>query len=143
MTSLMRREPFGDVQSLRRGRERRVEDSAQRSTGPVASIAPALDMYETENEYVIKLDVAGVDPEEIEIKLIGDSLTIKGEIESGPEDKAYIWRERRSGQFVRMLELPQGADAANVVAEFANGVLMLILPKLEETKPRSIQVKVK
>jgi HSP20 family protein len=101
-------------------------------------------MYETENEFVIKLDVAGVDPADIEVTLFGDSLTIKGEIktEADSEGKDYIWRERRSGQFVRTLEMPQIADAANVTAEFESGILTLVVPKSEEAKPKSVQIKV-
>ena len=145
MASLIRREPFAEAQSLRQATERFLGDGVGNTARSTAFVAPALDMYETENEYVIRLDVAGIDPQDIEVRLVGNTLTIKGEItgENAPEGKNYIWRERRFGQFMRALEVPRGADASNVAAEFENGILTLIVPKLEETKPKSIQIKIK
>jgi len=144
MTSLMRREPYGELESVNQAMNRFLDDSLVRSSRS-ADIAPALDMYETDNEYVIKIDVAGADPEGIEVRLVGDGLTIKGEIKSDGEvnGRTYIWRERRSGQFIRALQVPQGGDASQLSAEYDSGVLTLIVPKAEETKPKSIQIKVK
>jgi HSP20 family protein len=145
MTDLMRREPYGGVQPLRNAMNRLFEDSFVRSSETASALSPALDMYETDNEFIIKLEVAGVEPGDIDIQVVGDSLTIRGEIKSETESEGrhYLWRERRCGRFIRNLQLPDSADTGNVEAEFSKGILQLTVAKREETKPKSIQIKIK
>jgi len=102
-------------------------------------------MYETDQEVVIKTSVPGVKPEDIDITVVGDTLTIKGETkaEEKVERANYIRQERRYGAFSRSLTLPTSIVAEKAKAEFENGVLTLTLPKAEEVKPKTIKVKAK
>jgi HSP20 family protein len=105
---------------------------------------PAVDIYETDEGLVVKAAVPGIKPENIDINIVGDSLTIKGEVTQQEErsERHYIRRERRYGSFARVLSIPEVA-VDNVTAEFANGVLTILLPRPESAKPRTIEVKSK
>ena len=100
-------------------------------------------MCETDQDVVVKSSVPGVKPEDIDITIIGDTLTIKGETkaEEKVEKANYIRQERRYGAFRRSLTLPTTIVAEKAKAEFESGVLTLTLPKAEEVKPRTIKVK--
>jgi HSP20 family protein len=149
MTNIVRWEPFGDLVSLREAMDRLFEESFVRpsSRWPVEAGAQALalDMYETEDAVVVKTAVAGVKPEDIDISVTGDVLTIKGETtsEEEVEEERYIRRERRYGAFNRSVAIPVSIVAGKAEAEFENGVLTLTLPKAEEVKPKAIKVKAK
>jgi HSP20 family protein len=105
-----------------------------------------LDVIENDNEFVVKADIAGIDPEEVEITYTNNTLTLKGEVkderEEGKEDSRYHLRERRYGSFVRSISMPGTIDVENIKADSENGVLVLHLPKKEEVKPKRIEVKV-
>jgi len=105
---------------------------------------PAVDMYETEDQVVVKAALPGIKPEDIDVKIVGNSLSIKGEVKQEQEHKGrqYIRRERRYGSFSRVISIPD-VDADKVTAEFENGVLTLKLPKPESAKPHVIEVKSK
>ena len=100
-----------------------------------------LDAYSTEEEIVILASLSGLKPEDVEITIEGDTLSIKGEIPDPPENVDSILRERRHGPFSRTLtfNIPVQADKAE--ASFKNGLLTLTIPKAEEIKPRTIKVK--
>jgi HSP20 family protein len=103
------------------------------------------DVIETRDNVVVKLSAPGVKPEDIEIAVVGDTLTIKGEMKSEDqfEEGNYLRKERRFGSFQRAFSLPASVASDKAKAEFENGVLMLTLPKAEEAKPRSIKVTMK
>jgi HSP20 family protein len=105
----------------------------------------ALDMYETDNEVVVKMSVPGVKPDELQVEVTGNELTIKGEArsEEGSKERNYIRRERRYGKFTRTVILPDYVQADKASAEFEHGVLALRLPKVEAAKARTIPVKAK
>lgn len=102
-----------------------------------------LDVYETDNEMVLKASLPGLKPEEVDISLSGDILTIKGETREEKEVKEedYLRRERHYGAFSRSMSLPSGLNTDKIEAVFENGILTLTIPKAEEVKPRSIKVK--
>ena len=104
-----------------------------------------VDMYETEDSVVVTAAVPGVKPEDIDITVTGDTLTIKGETRAEEEVKEenYIRRECRYGSFCRSLTVPVSIVADKAEAEFENGVLTLTLHKAEEVKPKPIKVKAK
>ncbi len=106
---------------------------------------PALDVAETDEAVVVKMEVPGVDPKAIEVSIAGDTLTIRGEKHAETEEKGRSWHrvERSRGRFERSLTLPSPIDAEKVSAECRDGVLTLELPKREEARPKSIQVTVK
>ena len=100
-----------------------------------------LDVYSTDNELVIRASVAGVEPEDVEITIEGDRLTIKGETSAPLENVEYHIQERRSGPFGRTLTLNIPVDADSAEATFQNGELTLIIPKAEEVRPKVIKIK--
>jgi len=149
MANLVRWEPFRDLISLREAMDRLFEESFIRPrAGWLAPLGPetlVVDMYETDESVVVKTSVPGVKPEEIDITITGDTLTIKGEtkVEEKVEKTNYIRQERRYGAFSRSVTLPTTVVAEQAKAEFEHGVLTLTLPKAEEVKPKSIKVKTK
>jgi len=149
MASLVRWEPFRDLISLREAMDRLFEESFIRPRvgwlAPLGAGALAVDMYETDQDVVIKSSMPGVKAEDLDITITGDTLTIKGETktEEKVEKANYIRQERRYGAFCRSLTLPTTIVAEKAKAEFENGVLTLTLPKAEEVKPKTIEVKAK
>jgi HSP20 family protein len=149
MADLIRRDPVRDMVSLRDAMDRLFEESFVRPFGglPRFSGAPqelALDMYETDDNLVVEASLPGFKPDEVDISVEGSTLTIKGEHEENREEEQegkYHFRERRYGSFQRTVSLPADIKADEAEASFENGVLKLTLPKLEESKPRRIQVK--
>lgn len=105
----------------------------------------AIDMYRTDNAVVIVASAPGVDPDEIEIRAVGNTLTIKRETrqEKKVEEKDYARREFRVGRFSRTLALPRDVDSTKATAEFKHGELTITVPTREESKPRSIKIKSK
>ena len=149
MTNLVRWEPFSDLVSLREAMDRLFEESFVSPRAgwpvPVEGGALAVDMYETDDDVVVKSAVPGIKPEELDITVTGDTLTIKGETKSEQEVKEenYVRREMRYGSFSRTVALPSSIVADKAKAEFENGMLTLTLPKAEEVKPKAIKVKAK
>lgn len=149
MTNLVRWEPFRDLVSLREAMDRLFEESFIRpQTGwlaPTEAGGLAVDVYETEDAVVVKSAIPGVKPEDIDITITGDTLTIKGEtkFEEEVKEENYVRREMRYGSFSRTLPVPASVVADDADAEFEDGVLTLTLPKAEEVKPKAIQIKAK
>jgi len=149
MAELMRWDPFREVVSLREAMDRLLDEAFTRplslSLGESLAWMPQIDMYQTEDEVVVKATVPGVKPEDLHITVTGDVLTIRGEVKQEEEikDAAYHIRERRYGTFSRSLPLPVPVLTDKAKAEFENGVLTLTLPKAEEVRPKTIEVKAK
>ena len=105
----------------------------------------ALDVIENDEEFIVKADVAGINPEDIEITYTDNNLSIKGEMtkerEEEGEEGRYHLRERRYGTFSRTISMPGTVDVEDIQAETKNGVLQIHLPKKEEVKPRRIEIK--
>jgi HSP20 family protein len=106
--------------------------------------APAVDLKENEQEYSLEADLPGMKKEEIDITVVDNVITLKGERkhETETKEKDYHRVERRYGSFERSFEIPGGFDADKIAAHFDNGVLRVTLPKREESKPKQIEVKV-
>jgi HSP20 family protein len=107
--------------------------------------APAVDIYETENELVLKADLPDVDLKDIDVRVENQTLTIAGErkFEQQESGKGYHRIERNYGTFVRSFSLPNTFDTEHIAADFKNGVLSVTLPKKEAAKPRQVKVEVK
>jgi len=149
MAKLTRWEPFRDLITLREAMDRLFEESFVRPfeswLSPSGEGTLAVDMYETPEEVVVKASLPGVNPEDVDVSVVGDVLTIKAESKAEEEakDANYIYRERRYGVFSRSLRLPTNVQSDKATAEYANGVLTLTLPKAEEVKPKRIKIKTK
>ena len=146
MNSLIPRQPFGGLMSLHRAMNHMLGSALVRPPlfGPLG-IDLALDMYETNGDFVVKATMSGVEPEDIHISVLGDALTIRAEIkaEKNVEEHRYLLRERSHGNFSRTITLPSGVEADKAQAEFEQGMLTLTIPKSRKAKTNSIQVKVK
>ncbi len=137
-------DPFGDAES---SPMRLFQDAVSRLLSePPASRpwAPPVDIFETENELVVKADLPDVDQKDIDINVENGTLTLKGErrFEKKTDNQGYHRIERSYGSFVRYFGLPDSVDTEKVRAEYKNGVLTVTLPKKEAAKPRAIKVEV-
>ena len=146
--------PFSDIVSLREAMDRLVEQSVvqpRRGAG-APSLAGAklmpIDLFEEDSGYVLKAYVPGVKAEDVEIGAESETVTIKAHIPGEAEKEgaaAYRWLvgELGYGDVVRTVTLPAAIDAGKIEASVENGVLMVIVPKAEEAKPRKIAVMAK
>ena len=107
--------------------------------------APAVDIYETENELVLKADLPDVELKDIDVRVENQTLTIAGErkFEKNDAVKGYHRLERSYGRFTRSFAVPSSFDTENIAAGYKNGVLSVSLPKKEAAKPRQIKIEVK
>ena len=112
---------------------------------PERGWAPAVDLKETEDAYVIEADVPGLKKDEIGLVIVDNVVTLKGERKNEHESTngGYHRFERRYGSFQRSFEIPGGFENDKVEANYTHGVLTVTLPKREEAKPKQIEVKVK
>jgi len=151
MADLVRWEPFRDMMTLRDAMGRLFDESLVRPFGgwPFGSReetpVPAIDMYQTDSDVVVKATLPGLKPEEVEISLSGNSLEIKGETKEESEGKQgdYYYRERSYGSFQRCLTLPVEIKSDEVEATFDNGLLVLKMPKAEQVKAKQIKIQAK
>ena len=116
------------------------------SKGPNdSSLVPAIDLHENEDSYSVKAELPGVKKEDIDISVHDGLLTINAESHHQHEDKEgrrVIHQERRSGKYVRAIRLGKDVDDSNVKAKYSDGILELELPKLEEVKPKKIEISI-
>jgi len=106
---------------------------------------PAVEMYDKEDKVIVRAELPGMKKEELDISVLGDTLTIKGERKAKSEVKGedYYRCELCYGKFSRSVALPAAVDAGKVEANYENGILEITLPKAEEAKPKKVEVKVK
>lgn len=114
-------------------------------TVPLTTWTPACDIYETDKEVVLKIEVPGVKKEDVKVSLENTTLTIRGErkFEEEVKKENYHRVERNYGEFLRTFTLPAFIDETKILADFKDGLLTVTLPKREEAKPKAIEVKVK
>ena len=143
MANTTRWNPVRDMITLREAMDQLFNERYARnggeSRGQYAWQLP-IDAYATEDAIVIEADVPGVKPEEVDVTLEGDTLTIRGELKNRAENHNYLLRERPNGNFERVMTINTPIDNDKVSAEFSNGVLTLTLPKAEAVKPKQIKV---
>ena len=147
MVNITRFDPFGEMVTLRQAMDRLFEDpfvsplSLRMYNGDGAS--PAVDVHQTADEIVVTAALPGVKPEDVEITITGQTLSIRGEMKADEkvERDQYLYRERRFGTFSRQIQLPVRVQGDAATATYENGVLTLRIPKAEDVKPRQIQVK--
>ena len=143
--AITRWDPFQEMVSLRDAMDRLFQESVIRPTTRLLTreIGPAMDIYGTDNEVMVKCALPGVRPEDVDISMTGDLLTIKGEmkVDETIKQEDYYLQERRYGAFTRSVTIPMPVVADKAEAKFEHGVLTVTLPKAEEVKPRSIKVK--
>lgn len=145
--SITNREPWREMRTLREAMDELLQESfvrpgqrrMERPQEPRMRLP--LDVYATPEEIVIVASLPGLTPEEVDITLDGDRLAIQGELRPPLENVDYLFQERLYGPFSRTLTLNVPINEDEAEAVFENGVLTLTLPKAEESKPKSIEVK--
>jgi HSP20 family protein len=144
---LVRWDPFRDLVSIQDelsrlfGRTYGGSEAMRPSAGGVWM--PSMDVYETEDKIVAKVELPGIDPSKVDVSVEDSTLTVSGDREFSDEVKEenYHRVERRYGSFTRAITLPQTADTEKVDASFDKGVLTIEIAKAEKAKPKKIQVK--
>ena len=144
--SIVRFEPFRGVTSLQEQINRLFNEAFDRSTeeGSLTTWAPSVDIYETEHELVVKADLPDVKPEDLDIRVENNILTIRGErkFEKKVDEDKYLRVERSYGSFSRSFSLANTVNTEAIKADYKDGVLTLTIPKREEAKPKQIKVHV-
>jgi len=139
-------EPFRGASTLQEQVNRLFGNALERSAeeSNLTSWAPAVDIYETEHELVVKADVPEVDPKDLDIRVENNILTIRGErkFEKKVNEENYLRVERAYGTFSRSFSLANTVNSEAIKADYQNGVLTLTIPKREEAKPKQIKVNV-
>ena len=145
MTSLIRFSPTSDMRSLQREIDRMFESFFPRADGDQeqAVWTPRVDLAETEDVYLVHLDVPGMKKDELTINYQDGTLSISGErkFEEKEENANFVRVERRFGHFYRSFELPKAVNAEQIDASYHDGVLDIRIPKAEESKPKAIKIK--
>ncbi|RKY42885.1 MAG: Hsp20/alpha crystallin family protein [Candidatus Makaraimicrobium thalassicum] len=143
-------DPFRDLEAIQNEMNRMFDSSLVRWGGRDSGLlegawSPAIDVYDSKDNVMVKADVPGMKKDEIDVSVHGDTLIIKGEKKQEKEtkEKDFVRTERFYGAFNRALRLPATIDAAKVSASYKNGVLELVLPKKEESKPKQLKIDIK
>lgn len=146
MKTLTRWEPFRGVSTLQDQMNRLFDDIIGRTNeeSSLAAWAPAVDIYETEHELIVKADLPDVDPKDLDVRVENNVLTIRGErkFEKKVDEENYLRVERAYGSFSRSFSLANTVNPEAIKADYHNGVLTLSIPKREEAKPKQIKVNV-
>ncbi|HEX7601808.1 MAG TPA: Hsp20/alpha crystallin family protein [Polyangiaceae bacterium] len=137
MPKLEKWTPFRELDLMDRRMRRFFED-----LGVVPALTPAADVYETDGELVVELEVPGFDEKELEIEVRDHTLSIIGERteETEKKEKTLRMHERLEKRFERRFELPAGIDGEHVAAEYTKGVLTVHVPKTSHEQPRKVEI---
>jgi HSP20 family protein len=146
MNSITRWDPFRNISSLQEQVNRLFESGIQSrdDNSALTTWAPAVDIYETENELVLKADLPAINEKDLDIRVENNTLTIRGERKFGSEVKEdnYLRVERTYGSFSRSFGLPNTVNTESIKAEYKNGVLTVEMPKRAESKPKQVKINV-
>jgi HSP20 family protein len=146
MTNMTRWEPGREFVTLREAMNRLFEDSfvggaAAAQRDGQRELRLPIEAYSTDAEIIVRAAVPGLKPDDVEITIEGDTVTIRGEFPQPMENVNYIFYERPWGRFSRTLQLNVPVDADKAEAAFENGMLTLTLPKAEAVRPKVIPIK--
>ncbi|HUF01206.1 MAG TPA: Hsp20/alpha crystallin family protein [Gaiellaceae bacterium] len=136
MTTLVKWAPFQDLDTLERRMRRMLEDF-----GVAPAPLPAADLYETDAEVVVELDVPGFEEQDLSLEVVDHTLTMKGDHKAEKKEKTFYLHERLEKHFERRFTLPPEVDVEHVEARFGTGVLEVHIPKIEPAKPRTIEIR--
>jgi HSP20 family protein len=145
--SITRWDPFQNLATLQDQVNRLFEAplaGRRAENSNLTAWAPAVDIYETENELVIKADLPDINEKDLDVRVENNMLTIRGErkFEQKVNEDSYLRIERTYGSFSRSFSLPNTVNTESIHAEYKNGVLTVQLPKRAESKPRQVKVNV-
>ncbi len=142
MRALVRWDPFREMSAMRRVMGRVFDETWTPTIWHARARPIPVDLYETDDSVVAKAALPGVDPEDVEISVNDDLLTIKGETkhEEKEEREHFLRRELSYGAFGRTLPLPARVDAEKATAEYEGGVLTITLPKVQGSRTKTIKI---
>ena len=146
--AIVRWEPFRDLMTTQREFDRLFKEAFSPIFGEgelsTRTWAPPVDIYENENDIVLKAELPGVEPRDVEVRVEDSTLYLKGErkFEKETKEENYHRVERSYGSLARSFSLPNSISADKVKAEYKDGLLTLTLPKREEAKPKTIKIDV-
>jgi len=140
--AIMRYQPWSLLHQLQKELDHSYDDNGGEGSISTAEWAPAVDIKEEEDQFVLLADIPGVKPEDIDVHMEAGVLTVKGEkeSESKTEKEGFKRVERSYGSFYRRFNLPDAADGDSISANCKHGVLEIIIPKREAIKPKKINV---
>lgn len=144
MSNLTRWEPVREMMSLREAMDRLFDDAFTRplSLSYGAYSVPAIDLYQTEDEVVVKAALPGFRPDDVQLSVENNVLTLRGEFKpQNGQNATYHIHEQRHGSFERSIPLPVDVETDKAQADFENGILTVTLPKAETVKPKTINIK--
>lgn len=143
-------DPFRDLEAIQNEMNKLFDSSllrwGDRGVGLLEGAwSPAIDIYDSKDNIMVKADIPGMKKDEIHVSVHGDTLIIKGEKKQEKEtkEKDFVRTERFYGSFNRAIRLPAEVDVSGVSASYKNGVLELVLPKKEESKPKQLKIDIK
>jgi len=146
MANLILRKPMNEMVTLREAMDRLFDDAFTRPLG-LSNLAdmPAIDLYQTEDKVVVKAGLPGLKPEDVQVTVTANTLSLRGEFKEEKEEKdaTYHLREQHYGSFERSVTLPTDVETDKATADFENGILTITLPKSEAVKPKTISIKAK
>jgi len=146
MNTLTRWDPFHNLSTLQEQVNRLFESNfpTRKDSAALTAWAPAVDIYETENELVLKADLPDINEKDLDVRVENNMLTIRGErkFEQKVNEDNYLRIERTYGSFSRSFSLPNTVNTEAIKAEYRNGVLTIELPKRAESKPKQVKVAV-
>jgi len=136
-------DPLAGFRQLHRELDRLMRPSFTEARRVGGGAYPPVNVYEAPGEVLVQCEVAGVDPSDLDVSITGETLTIKGQKRPLPEaeDVKFIRRERGSGEFTRMIVLPDAVEADKIEATLADGIMTIRLPKAASEQPKQIEVK--
>jgi HSP20 family protein len=144
--AIVRWEPFRDLLATQDRFNRLFNETFAKAFGeeevPSRTWAPPVDIFETDGNIVLKAEMPGVDPKDVEVRVVDNTLYLKGErkLEKETKEENYYRIERSYGSFSRSFALPSSIDSGKVEANFKDGLLTLTMPKREEAKPKTIKI---
>jgi len=146
MSAITRWDPFRNFSGLQEQFNRMFDVTfpGRAEASALTTWAPAVDIYETENELVVKADLPDISEKDLDVRVENNMLTIRGErkFEQKVNEDNYLRIERTYGSFSRSFSLPNTVNTEAIKAEYKNGVLTLELPKRAESKPKQVKVNV-
>ncbi|HTR47315.1 MAG TPA: Hsp20/alpha crystallin family protein [Verrucomicrobiae bacterium] len=146
MNAITRRDPFSNLATWQDQVNRMFEAAfpGRGDNSALTTWAPSVDIYETENELVLKADLPDVNEKDIDIRVENNMLTIHGErkFEQKVKEENYLRIERTYGSFSRSFSLPNTISTESIKAEYKNGVLTVEMPKRAESKPKQVKINI-
>jgi HSP20 family protein len=137
------RSPFAELERMKRQMDRLMEGWGTTSQRPFAGVFPLINLTESKDSYFVRAELPGVLAGDLDIQATANSISITGERKLPSENKDARWhrREREAGKFSRMISMPGEIDPNKVDASLVNGILTVVVPKAEVSKPRQITVR--